>query len=92
MCRPNQASFPEVNLSAYFLEDLWSRERTYLVFGTHFGAERGCKTIWAIQCLRYQLFFGVHWRTILLCSKKCLAVSSAEIHPGVFQPGSGWKT
>ena len=28
-----------------FPEDLWSRERTYLAFGTHFGAERGLKTM-----------------------------------------------
>ena len=35
-----------MNLSAYFkTEDLWSRERTYLVFGAQFGAERGHKTM-----------------------------------------------
>ena len=28
-----------------FPEDLWRRERTYLAFGTHFGAERGLKTM-----------------------------------------------
>ena len=26
-------------------EDLWSRDRTYLVFGVQFGAERGHKTM-----------------------------------------------
>ena len=56
-----------------FPEDLRSRERTYLVFGAHFGAERGYKTM-GIQCPivsnnRYQLFFGAHWRTKLLCPK-----------------------
>ena len=28
-----------------FPEDLWSRERTHLVFGAHFGVERGHKTM-----------------------------------------------
>ena len=68
-----------------FPEDLRSRGRTYMVFGAHFGAERGYKTM-GIQCPivsnnRYQ-YSLVHTGAQNCCAPKCLAQSSKEIHPG----------
>ena len=68
-----------------FPENLRSRERTNLVFGAYFGAQRGYKTM-GIQCPivsnnRYQFFGAQHWHKKLLCSKM-LVQSSEEIHPG----------
>ena len=39
-----------MNLSAYFWKIFGLRERTYLVFGAHFGAERGLKTMDNLMC------------------------------------------
>ena len=73
-----------VNLNAYF-QKIFGAEKELIWFLAHILAQKGAIKQWAIQCLivlnnRYQLFFGAHLRTKLLCSKMFCA-GSTEIHP-----------
>ena len=62
-----------VNLSAYS-QKIFGAEKEIIRFLVHNLAQKEAIKQWAIQCLivfnnRYQLFFGAHCGTKLLCSK-----------------------
>ena len=68
-----------------FHEDLRSRERTSLVLGPHFSAERGHKTMGNSMSLYQTIDINyslMHTGAQNCCAPKCLVQSIAEIHPG----------